>query len=41
MIEELRKFEKEAIEAQDMGSLLFATEAEKSVGLLALLSEKL
>jgi len=40
MIDELRKFEKEAIEAQDMGSLLFATEAEKSVGLLALLSEK-
>ena len=40
MIEELRKFEKEAIEAHDMGSLLFATEAEKSVGLLALLSEK-
>jgi hypothetical protein len=40
MIEELRKFEKEAIKAQDMGSLLFATEAEKSVGLLALLSEK-
>jgi len=40
MLEELRKFEKEAIEAHDMGSLLFATEAEKSVGLLALLSEK-
>jgi len=40
MIEELRKFEREAIEAHDMGSLLFATEAEKSVGLLALLSEK-
>ncbi|MEM5866746.1 MAG: BREX-1 system adenine-specific DNA-methyltransferase PglX [Candidatus Aenigmatarchaeota archaeon] len=40
MIEELREFEKEAIETQDMGRLLFATEAEKSVGLLALLSEK-
>jgi type I restriction-modification system DNA methylase subunit len=40
MICELRKFEKEAVETQDMGRLLFATEAEKSVGLLALLSEK-
>lgn len=40
MIEELREFEREAIEAQDIGKLLFATEAEKSVGLLALLSER-
>ena len=40
MLEELRKFEREAIETQDMGRLLFATEAEKSVGLLALLSQK-
>ena len=40
MVEELRNFEREAIETQDMGRLLFATEAEKSVGLLALLSEK-
>ena len=39
MLEELRRFEQEAIERQDMGRLLFATEAEKSVGLLALLSE--
>lgn len=40
MLQELRKFEQEAFEAQDMSRLLFATEAEKSVGLLALLSEK-
>ena len=40
MIEELRRFEQEAIEIQDIGRLLFATEAEKSVGLLALLSQK-
>jgi len=40
MLEELRRFEREAIEAHDMGRLLFATETEKSVGLLALLSEK-
>jgi len=40
MLGELREFEQEAIEAQDMGRLLFATEVEKSVGLLALLSEK-
>jgi hypothetical protein len=40
MLEELRVFERQAIEAHDMGRLLFATEAEKSVGLLALLSQK-
>jgi hypothetical protein len=40
MLEELKRFEREAIERQDMGGLLFATEAEKSVGLLSLLSEK-
>jgi hypothetical protein len=40
MLEELRRFEREAMEARDMGTLLFATEAEKSVGLLALLSQK-
>jgi len=40
MLEALRQFEREAMEAQDMGTLLFATEAEKSVGLLALLSQK-
>lgn len=39
MIEELRKFEQDAFRVQDIGRLLFATEAEKSVGLLALLSE--
>jgi hypothetical protein len=40
MLQALRQFEKEAMEKRDMGTLLFATEAEKSVGLLALLSEK-
>jgi hypothetical protein len=40
MLEELREFEREAIETQDIGRLLFVTETEKSVGLLALLSEK-
>jgi SAM-dependent methyltransferase len=40
MLDELRSFEREAIEAQDMGRLLFATETEKSVGLVALLSQK-
>jgi hypothetical protein len=40
MLKELRKFEREAIEAHDMGRLLFATETEKSVGLLTVLSEK-
>jgi len=40
MMDELRSFEREAIDAQDMGSLLFVTEAEKSVGLLAVLSQK-
>jgi hypothetical protein len=36
---ELRQFELEALEAHDMGRLLFATEAAKSVGLLSLLSK--
>jgi len=40
MLNTLESFEKEAMEKRDMGTLLFATEAEKSVGLLALLSEK-
>lgn len=40
MLGALREFEKEAMEKRDMGTLLFATEAEKSVGLVALLSEK-
>ena len=40
MLEDLRKFEREAIETHDMGSLLFAAEAEKSVGLLGILSQK-
>ena len=40
MLRALRTFENEAMEKRDMGILLFATEAEKSVGLLVLLSEK-
>jgi len=40
MLEELAKFEHEAFEANDMGRLLFATETHKSVGLLALLSQR-
>jgi len=40
MLNALRKFEREAMEKRDMGTLLFATEAEKSVGLLALLTQK-
>jgi hypothetical protein len=40
MLKALRDFEREAMEKKDMGTLLFATEAEKSVGLLALLSQK-
>jgi hypothetical protein len=40
MLEFLREFEREAMEKRDMGTLLFATEAEKSLGLLAILSEK-
>jgi len=39
MLGALRKFETEAMERRDMGTLLFATEAEKSVGLLGLLAE--
>jgi len=35
----LREFEREAMEKRDMGTLLFATEAEKSVGLLGLLTQ--
>lgn len=40
MLGVLRAFENDAMEKRDMGTLLFATEAEKSVGLLAILSEK-
>jgi len=40
MLEVLKEFEREATEKRDMGTLLFATEAEKSIGILALLSEK-
>jgi len=40
MLNALKEFEKEAMEKRDMGTLLFATEAEKSVGVLQLLSQK-
>ena len=40
MLEALIAFEKEGLEKRDMGSMLFAVEAEKSVGLLSLLSQK-
>jgi len=40
MLNALKEFEREAMEKRDMGTLLFATEAEKSVGLLALLTER-
>jgi hypothetical protein len=40
MLEELRKFEQEAIQSKDIGRLLFTTEAEKSVGLVHLLTQK-
>ena len=39
MFQELGMFEQEAMERQDMGSLLFATETEKSIGLLSLLTQ--
>lgn len=40
MLEDLNAFEAEAFEAKDIGRLLFATETEKSIGLLALLCNK-
>jgi hypothetical protein len=40
MLKALKDFEKEAMEKRDMGTLLFATEVEKSVGLLHFLSQK-
>lgn len=40
MLKELGELERECMEKQDMGSLLFATETKKSVGLLSLLSQK-
>lgn len=40
MIQELKNFELESVENKDIGSLLFATETEKSVGLLSILTEK-
>jgi len=40
MLNALREFEREAMEKRDMGTLVFATEIEKSVGLLTLLSQE-
>jgi len=36
----LKEFEREALERHDMGGLLFAADAERSLGLLSLLSER-
>ncbi|GFP32860.1 hypothetical protein HKBW3S42_01167, partial [Candidatus Hakubella thermalkaliphila] len=38
--EAFHQFEREAMERKDMGSMLFATEAEKSVGLLTSITQK-
>jgi len=40
MLDALMVFEKEGMEKRDMGTMLFAAETEKSVGLLSLLSKK-
>jgi hypothetical protein len=40
MLGALLEFEKEGIEKKDMGTMLFAAETEKSVGLLSLLSQQ-
>lgn len=40
MLNALKELEKEAMEKRDMGTVLFASETEKSVGLLHLLSQK-
>ena len=40
MLDALLEFEREGMEKKDMGTMLFAAEAEKSVGLLQLLSQK-
>jgi hypothetical protein len=40
MLDALLEFEREGMEKKDMGTMLFAAEAEKSVGLLSLLSQK-
>lgn len=40
MLEALEIFEREGMEKKDMGTMLFAAEAEKSVGLLSLLSQR-
>ncbi len=40
MLGSLLEFEKEGMEKKDMGTMLFAGEAEKSIGLLSLLSQK-
>ena len=40
MLDALLEFEREGMEKKDMGTMLFTAEAEKSVGLLYLLSQK-
>ncbi|MFW9889712.1 MAG: Eco57I restriction-modification methylase domain-containing protein, partial [Candidatus Thorarchaeota archaeon] len=40
MLAFLKRFEKEAMETHDMGTLLFAAEIEKSTGLLSLLTQR-
>ena len=40
MLGSLLEFEKEGMEKKDMGTMLFAGEAEKSIGLLSLLSQR-
>jgi len=40
MLDSLLEFEKEGMEKKDMGTMLFAGEAEKSIGLLSLLSQR-
>lgn len=40
ILEALRAFEREAVDRQDMGGRLFAADAERSLGLLSLLSQR-
>jgi len=41
MLNELEAFERECVERQDIGSLIFAAETEKSTGLLSLLRKNM
>jgi len=40
MLDELRRFEREVLPAQDIGALLFYTDLERTVGLIGLLSQR-